>query len=706
MSIFNHLKYLSLSQDQETALTKLDLFLEDSVQVFLLKGYAGSGKTTIIKILIDCLEKENRNYVLMAPTGRAAKILRDKTGKGQTIHSSIYNFDKLESVNKDSEIEAEHSFHYHFPVNQNDLNNNILIIDEASMISAKESKNELFTFGTNNLLNDLLTFARVKSNNNKIIFVGDPAQLPPITDSNSYALESNYLNSLGYTVVETEMKQVMRQGDNLILENANLIRGLITKENRDELALKYDNESFIKINSSEIIEKYIEIFPVPEIGNGAIISYSNSQCYQYNVAIRERIFPGKKNIEVGDLLLINNNNYHTYGIELFNGDFAKVIGVSSELILQSAPIQNKQFNKKLNIQLHFRQITIRIPSHSEDINCYIIDSLLHSMNRDLSLDEMKALYVNFVMRFKTKQNLNKESGRNFYKVGSGEFRKELKNDPFYNALKVKFGYAITCHKSQGGEWDKVFVDYSGRISLKKDPLRWCYTATTRGVNTVFAFNAPHFGKLDGFKFSSIGNIGTLSNDALNFDNVLISPFHFATQHKCKSAKYWEIFEKLENTPYNIIKVESIGTRLERYTISIDDSLIIIQASHKNSGHFTDVFKVINPNGNNIEKDLEILFNKKVNYIYTYAYEAEIEYLSELHSMIQECCMELEVTITNVQKGKQFYINYYLITDSICSYIQFYYNDKGKLTTAMPKSYNCINDNKLNNLILKLTEYAS
>ena len=706
MNIFNHLKYLSLSQDQETALTKLDLFLEDSVQVFLLKGYAGSGKTTIIKILIECLEKENRNYVLMAPTGRAAKILRDKTGKGQTIHSSIYNFDKLVSVNKDSEIEAEHSFHYHFPVNQNDLNNNILIIDEASMISAKESKNELFTFGTNNLLNDLLTFARVKSNNNKIIFVGDPAQLPPITDSNSYALESNYLNSLGYTVVETEMKQVMRQGDNLILENANLIRGLITKENRDELALKYDNESFIKINSSEIIEKYIEIFPVPEIGNGAIISYSNSQCYQYNVAIRERIFPGKKNIEVGDLLLINNNNYHTYGIELFNGDFAKVIGVSSELILQSAPIQNKQFNKKLNIQLHFRQITIRIPSHSEDINCYIIDSLLHSMNRDLSLDEMKALYVNFVMRFKTKQNLNKESGRNFYKVGSGEFRKELKNDPFYNALKVKFGYAITCHKSQGGEWDKVFVDYSGRISLKKDPLRWCYTATTRGVNTVFAFNAPHFGKLDGFKFSSIGNIGTLSNDALNFDNVLISPFHFATQHKCKSAKYWEIFEKLENTPYNIIKVESIGTHLERYTISIDDSLIIIQASHKNSGHFTDVFKVINPNGNNIEKDLEILFNKKVNYIYTYAYEAEIEYLSELHSMIQECCMELEITITNVQKGKQFYINYYLITDSICSYIQFYYNDKGKLTTAMPKSYNCINDNKLNNLILKLTEYAS
>ena len=376
------------------------------------------------------------------------------------------------------------------------------------------------------------------------------------------------------------------------------------------------------------------------------------------------------------------------------------------MILQSAPIQNKQFNKKLNIQLHFRQITIRIPSHSEDINCYIIDSLLHSMNRDLSLDEMKALYVNFVMRFKTKQNLNKESGRNFYKVGSGEFRKELKNDPFYNALKVKFGYAITCHKSQGGEWDKVFVDYSGRISLKKDPLRWCYTATTRGVNTVFAFNAPHFGKLDGFKFSSIGNIGTLSNDALNFDNVLISPFHFATQHKCKSAKYWEIFEKLENTPYNIIKVESIGTHLERYTISIDDSLIIIQASHKNSGHFTDLYKLINPNGNNIEKDLEILFNKKVNYIYTYAYEAEIEYLSELHSMIQECCMELEITITNVQKGKQFYINYYLITDSICSYIQFYYNDKGKLTTAMPKSYNCINDNKLNNLILKLTEYAS
>jgi hypothetical protein len=417
------------------------------------------------------------------------------------------------------------------------------------------------------------------------------------------------------------------------------------------------------------------------------------------------MFPGKKEIEIGDLILINNNNYHTYGTDLFNGDIAKVVSVSSDAILQSAPVQSKEENKKINIQLQFRKIGIRVASYPEEISCYIIDSLLNSFDRDLSIDEMKALYINFVIRFNAKQKTIKESGGKSHKVGSEEFRLELKNDPFYNALKVKFGYAITCHKAQGGEWDKVFIDYSGRISLSDDPLRWCYTATTRGINTVFAFNAPHFGKLDGFKFSPIGNIGTLPNDSLNFNDVFTSPFHSATQHKCKSAKYWEILEKIENTPYKIVKVESLGMHLERYTISYADNQILLQASHKNSGHFLDLFKVVNPTDHPAERELETLFNQKTDYIYSYGYEPENELLSELHSMMQESCMDLGITITNIQKGRQFYVNYYLITDSVCSYIQFYYNDKGKLSTAMPKTYQCNNDVKLNALTNKLSNYA-
>ncbi|MFN6039348.1 MAG: ATP-dependent exodnase, partial [Bacteroidota bacterium] len=250
--------------------------------------------------------------------------------------------------NIDKEDEAEHSFHYHFPISTSEINNKIIIVDEASMISATYSKNELFTFGTGNLLNDLLTFSGLKSSNSKIIFVGDPAQLPPVTDNKSLALDASYLTSLEYTVEDTEMKQVMRQDNNLILVNATKIRELLNTEKKSELRFNYDQTSFFKIRPSDIIEKFVELFPVPEIGNGVIISYSNAQCFHYNTAIRERIFPDKKEIEAGDLLLICNNNYHTYGLELYNGDFAKVVEVSSDVQLQSAPVQNKELNQKVN----------------------------------------------------------------------------------------------------------------------------------------------------------------------------------------------------------------------------------------------------------------------------------------------------------------------------------------------------------------------
>ena len=695
---------LDYSDSQRKALTSLESFLCSEGQIFILKGYAGSGKTTIIKGLVEYLKENKKVFMLMAPTGRAAKILREKTANGKTIHSSIYNFEKLESKNQEKEDESEHSFHYHFPIDANDTNDKLIIVDEASMVSAKESKNELFTFGTGNLLHDLLTFARLKSGISKLIFVGDPAQLPPVTDNKSLALDASYLRTLGYSVEETEMKEVLRQGNNLILENATKIRELLNIDKRTELIFSYDQNSFIKLGTSDIISKYIDSYPIPEFGNGVIISFSNAQCYHYNVAVREKIFPGKTHIGPGDLLLINGNNYHTYGVELYNGDFVKVIDVASDIQLQSAPVFIKELKKKVNIQLKFRKVTIRVPSHQENIHCLILENLLHSVDRDLSIEEMNALYVNFVMRFNAKQKLNKEAGLDYFKVGSEEFRQELKKDPFFNALKVKFGYAITCHKAQGGEWDKVFIDYSGRVGLSDHPLRWTYTATTRGINTVFAYNAPHFGKLSKLKFSAIGNIGTLPNEALTFDNISLSPFHNNSHHKGKSAKYWEILEKIENTAYKILKVET-KDYLERYTIAIEDHQIILQASNRNSGHFIEPFKVLNPKGEAYEKELDNLINKRANSIYFYSYQPEEVFLSDLHSMMQECCSAIDVTITNVIKGKQNYINYYLITDSICSYIQFYYNNSSQLTTAMPKTFQCENDNKLKTLILKLSEYA-
>jgi tRNA uridine 5-carbamoylmethylation protein Kti12 len=707
MSLHNQFKSLQLSADQENALDKLTEFFNSSTQVFLLKGYAGSGKTTIIKGIVEYLNQQKIPQILMAPTGRAAKILRDKTSFGVTIHKAIYNFVKLESINQNSQENAEHSFHYFFPIHETDENNQIIIVDESSMISSKESNHELFTFGTNILLNDLLTFSRLHTTKNKIIFVGDPAQLPPVSDNLSLALKKEFFISLGISTDECEMKTVLRQKDNLILENATKIRELLTVNIRNELKFTFDNHCFVKIAPEEIIEKFTSSFTMPEIGDGVILSYSNAQCYHYNHAIRKIYFPQNKTITAGDLLLINNNNYHTYGVELFNGDFAKVISVSPDLKVQSAPVYCDENGKKVKkiIEISFRKIDIRIPNHHEDIQCYIIESLLNSINKDLTINEMKALYINFVIRFREKQELNKVAGLNYFKVGSEEFKGALKIDPFFNALKVKFGYAITCHKAQGGEWDTVFVDYHGRVSLKDDPLRWCYTATTRGISTLYALNPPNFGKLDKFKFNEIGHICTIPNEALFFENVEVSPFHKPDQHKCKSSKYWEILEKLENTPYKIEKVETFGTYLERYSISNNDTTLQVQASHKNSGHFIDQFKILSATDNILKEEIEHIFNASFSSSTQLTYIPENSLLEDLHSMMQGECAELDIQITNVVKGKAYYVTYYLITDSACALIQFYYNGNGQLTTAMPKTFNCQDDVKLKTLINKISLYA-
>jgi guanylate kinase len=707
MSLFDQYNHLNLSPGQKEALIQLSVFFESSRKVFLLKGYAGSGKTTILKGVVNYLKSQKKEFIVMAPTGRAAKVLRDKTGHGVTIHKGIYNFSKLKSVNQDAEDDADHSFHYYFPLNELETNEKIIIVDESSMISNVETKNELFTFGTNILLNDLLSYARLQTSNSKIIFVGDPAQLPPYGDSKSLALDNNYFKELEIEVEETEMTEVLRQENNLILENAKKIRSLLELEHRTQLQLEFDKESFIKTEAIDIVEKYASYFPVPEIGNGVVISFSNAQCYQYNTAIREKIFPKQKEVVAGDLLLINNNNYHTYGAELFNGDIAKVISVDLEIISQSAPVycDVNGVKVKRNIKFNFRKIIIRIPSHPDEIQCYIIDSLLHSINRDLSICEMKALYINFMIRFNDEQRRRKENGIDWYKVGSEEFKQALKNDPFFNALKVKFGYAITCHKAQGGEWDKVFVDYYGRVSLKTDPLRWCYTATTRGINTVFAINTPQFGKLDKFKFSFLGTIGTLPNDALALDWVTLSPFHSLHAHKCKSLKYWEISEKLENTEYQIKNIESFGGFQERYTVVKDALEIKLDGYHKLSGHFIDPFKVINEVDSIVKTEIENIFNSEFDQLFTINYSPEFDFLGDLCSMMQSCCTDLNITITNIVKGNNSYVNYYLKTDSACSYIQFYYNANGQLTTAMPKTFRCDNDKKLQYLIQKLLEYV-
>ena len=710
MNIFDHFQHINLTNDQRQALEKLHAFLESDERIFILQGYAGSGKTTLLKGFVEYLEAQRKKYQLMAPTGRAAKVIREKTNKeATTIHRGIYNFERLDTIEAENELVEEQSYHYVFPINQISEDQNILIIDEASMVSSKESKHELFTFGTGFLLNDLLKYAKISTSKNKLIFVGDPAQLPPVGDNKSLALDPDYfICDLNLSTKTAELSEVVRQNDNLILKNAEKIRNLIFSENRNELKFDYDAESFVQSNPNDFYEHFADTFPTPKIGDGVIIAYSNGQCFHNNIAIREKLFPNQKDLVVGDIILINNNNYHTYGTELFNGDLAQVVEVNPDTISQSAPVMIDKNGKKerIIISLRFKWIKIRLPHFSEDISCLIHYDLLNSVNRDLSIDEMKAVYINFLIRFNEKQKERKEKGLHSYKIGSEEFKNTLKSDPFFNALKIKYGYSITCHKSQGGEWEKVFVDYSGRVSLKTEPLKWCYTATTRARESVICLNAPNFGVFSQLNFSPIGQIGHFPKNAISYLGVKDSPFHNSNAHKCKSLKYWEISEKLENTNFKIENVFSpVNGFLERYFISNDKNEIFqLDGHHNGAGYFTQAFKVTNNNGNPEATELETIFNAPYERHYLIDWNPAEYFLKELHSYVLQACDESNSTLTNVVKTGNYDVTYYFITDSVCSYIQFYYNGKKQLTSAMPKKLKD-DDEKLKLIISNLESYV-
>jgi hypothetical protein len=242
------------------------------------------------------------------------------------------------------------------------------------------------------------------------------------------------------------------------------------------------------------------------------------------------------------------------------------------------------------------------------------------------------------------------------------------------------------------------------VSLKTHPLRWCYTATTRGINSLYAINAPSFGAFSKLKFTEIGRIGTLPNDSLCLINIPVSPFHNDKQSKAKSLKYWEVLEKLENTEFKISGVES-RDYLERYTIQHNDLSFKIEASHKASGHFVDQFKVVSNNlEDNIKEEIEVVFNSTVGLNLKPNYSPSKPFLEELYSNVQSACLDLNIPITNIVEFKN-YLNYYFITSSICSYIQFYFNDKDVLTTAMPKTFECEDDKKLKSLIEKLQAHV-
>ncbi|MGZ9676404.1 ATP-dependent DNA helicase [Flavobacterium sp. GNP001] len=509
MSIFNHFSHLNLSSAQETALTKLESFLESPVPVFMLKGYAGSGKTTILKGLVEFLNAIEKDFLLMAPTGRAAKVIREKTGQEAfTIHKSIYSYEEM------LEVEEGDSFFYNYKLRNNtDVSGKIFIIDEASMLSDSKTEGEFFRFGSGHLLSDLITYSRINNENarTKIIFVGDPFQLPPVTDNSSKAFEPLYLKEkFNLSSEETEMKEVKRQGsESGILKAA--------AKMRKSISAGFFNDFDLRPNGADIVNPSYEAFldtwqstANPKI----IIASKNKTCLKLNLQIRERRF-GNANLPLqkSDIVIMGGNNYRK---GIFNGEFAVINEVSNEIETRTIPLKGKP-----PVTLNWRNVELVFPdsdSNNKIVKGKVLENYLYGDNY-LKPEETQALYVDFRLRH---ENL---------KPKTEEFKEAIIQDEYFNALLMKFGYAVTCHKAQGGEWANVFTvwdndntegfncfsDNQRRAGkLNQNFYRWAYTAITRASSTLYALNPPYFNSYSAMAFLDVEVLNAL-NEVSGFD---------------------------------------------------------------------------------------------------------------------------------------------------------------------------------------------
>jgi len=473
-----------LTDDQKDFFDEFLEFLQsDELNVFILKGYAGTGKTFMIKEIVNYLEGKGRKYRLMAPTGRAAKVITEKTGRtAYTIHKSIYSFEKI-----DIKKGKKNEFKYSYKLRTNDDDDNaVYIVDEASMISSKYSEGEFLNFGSGELLRDLFAYVHQDGfkRGRKILFAGDDAQLPPVNTTLSPALSQEILEGFGFGTTEFFLEEIVRQKkESSIIFEANNIRTMIETDDYTGLDLNYRTNEIKNIFHDEFLDEYLSSSDYRSGKESIVLTFSNNAALHYNRWIRNHFFPEEKTICAGDRVMVTTNNY-SFPIELLNGDFGTVIEVSDEIEEPLQPVYVDNFFGKApnkaalkQVNLKFRECVIRfidVRGVEHDLECKVLETLLYSTQRDLTIDERKGLIVDF-------QNRNPK-----LKPGTKEFVEALGMDDYSNALRLKFGYAITGHKSQGGEWDNVFLDIRRPAKADNESYhRWLYTCFTRAKERLY-----------------------------------------------------------------------------------------------------------------------------------------------------------------------------------------------------------------------------
>lgn len=670
---------MELTTQQNIVFEQIKAFLNSDASVFILRGYAGTGKTTMVKVIADYI-KQSRQLAMMAPTGRAARVLAMKTGhKAVTIHKAIYAKAHVEP--KKIKDVAEYEFKFVFPINQSENGGNIVaIVDEASMVCSRKIEHELFMFGTDNLMEDLLTFVRPNFGG-KVIFVGDPAQLPPVGESVSNALRAEYFKEKGLKVIEAELTEVLRQkDDSVILKNAMMIRDLLKKDKRNQLVFEEQKDDVETVPSEQFLDKYLNYRKESGRHDSVIICYSNKSANRYNREIRKALYGGEVPLRKNDILLITQNNYR---LNRMNGEFVPVfsIGVRSQ---QSAPVyaQIGGNRQRIVITLNFIQVTVP-DGNGNPMPCMLLEDLLTSDKATISIDENRALYINFCMRH---PNL---------KQGTEVFVEALLNDEYYNAIRAKYGYAVTGHKCQGGEWGKVFVDYTGRTGLDDDSLRWAYTATTRAQKTLYVSNLPHITPFSKFRIEPIQKCKNIPLECRILNEVRSTPFHDENVDNGIRAKYHCIVKNMEYTPYKITSVQS-RPFLEIYNIQTPDGVDRYDLYYK-AGSIFQPAKAATTNQHT--PLIEMMLNDERGMSYKFDYVPSDDSHSKLLDLIRSACDTISVQITNiVEHSEDFSTIYYMRTSGTFSYIKVYVNSDGFITYAKPMSLKGKDDGELSAII--------
>ncbi|KQC33944.1 ATP-dependent endonuclease [Nonlabens sp. YIK11] len=441
---------------QERALEELSQFIlsPEKDQIFMLRGYAGTGKTTIISSLVKSLWKAKKSPVLLAPTGRAAKVISSYSNKqAATIHREIYY------------PKGQGSGNVQFTLKVNKHRNALFIVDEASMIPDVVAENKMFG-GNGSLLDDLIEYV-YNGFKCKLIIIGDTAQLPPVKLNISPALDAQLIEQRYLkTVIDMELDEVKRQTEGSgILYNATQIREHIEV---DDPSFKFNTLPFQDIerliDGHEIMETVMNAYDNQGHEETAIIVRSNKRANLYNQQIRSRILFRESELASGDYLMVVKNNYHWLDITsdagfIANGDIIEVLEI---------------FNFKEIYSFKFANVKVRMVDYpnAKPFETTLLLDTLTSESPSLTYEQSNSLY--------------QEVRMDYLKLPKWKQYKEIKANPYFNALQVKFSYAITCHKSQGGQWENVIVEQPYLPDgPSKEYLRWLYTAVTRAKTNLY-----------------------------------------------------------------------------------------------------------------------------------------------------------------------------------------------------------------------------